>query len=198
MTSEAKSAGMPVWAKVLIVLFTVGLIGTITLVAMGAAWVADFQRQASNPARAFEVALSIAKFQQPMPADFEFTNGYPFPAFPVALAIYKPDKTLFTVTKMPNAGDRTAAQIGNDIASRGGQHNAKMEITGKGTEAVAGEQMAYLVGQGQAGSEKFEQMIGVVVPKADKSSAIMIVGVTPGGKYNMAATQEFLKTIKGF
>jgi hypothetical protein len=204
MTSSAsgnteKKGGMPVWAKVLIAVFVVGTVLVVGGLVCLFVFVSNIQKQAKDPAYIAKVRESIADMT--LPANFSDTAGFDLVGSKIVCVTHKPDNLELTLTKLPAASEnKTAAQITDQFASRGmpmAGGSAPIEVSSKGTETVGGEQMPYVLGTStNKTGTKCQTMLGAVITK-DKN-LVVFYALTPGDKYDMDATKEFLGSIKSF
>lgn len=201
MTEQKAQPTLPLWAKAVIAAFLLLCVLAIGSLLVGASFMADFIRNARNPSRMAAVAQHIVRIDNPLPAGFSYEVAIP----PVPLVgwvsvvlSHAADHTVFYLVKMPNPNRVSAKKLVDQAAKQGPGNMQPLTVASQGQQVVAGEEMQYVMGATTSPTGTAEQeMIGVIVPKG-KTNSVLVVGLTPGEKYNMEATDQLLAAIKGF
>ncbi len=201
MTSGEKRDGMPTWAKVLIALVVVVVVGGISLVVGGVFWMQRTMKEAQDPAAIARVAQSIAVFQDPLPAGFKFTFGLDIAGIKTLTVEHQDDMQRLILMSFPKKEKTDPQELVNALFEKGintPQANAKFEaVESKGVETVAGARMPYMIGSmtDKAGS-KFEGFVACLVSQS-REETVFIYGIQPpGAAYNLAGTRLFLQSMK--
>jgi len=204
MTSEAKKGGFPTWAKILIGVVVVGIIGSIALAVGMVFFFQNMVKQSQDPVAIAKTAKSIATFADPLPSGYKFSMALDIAGIKTVTVEHQSDSQMLTFMSFPKKDETSDPQALVDKLYETGiqthQTSAKFnEVKKKGSMDVAGETMPYIVGEMQSDSgKKFQGMVGCIIPKG-KSETFFVYGMQPQGKdYNLDGTEEFLKTIKGF
>ncbi len=201
MTSEAKKGGLPTWAKILIGLVVVGTIGVVAFLVGIVLFFGNMSKQATDPAYISRVVKSVAVVQDPLPQGFQYQMAIEIMGANMFIVNHKPDNLQLIMGMMPPSDKKEdSAESMTQELSRKGIPNVgtSFEVTGKGVETVAGEQMPYVLGTTQDKTgQKIEGLIGAILTK-DHKKAILFYGISQKSPYNMDATKEFLGVIKSF
>jgi hypothetical protein len=189
---------LPFWAKFVIGGFVLIVIAVVGLLAVAAAFLADLQRNAHDPARMAAVAQKIAHIDDPLPGGFSYEAAVPVFSWVSVVISHKEDNGLFYLVKMPNPNKVSAAKLAEQAAKQGPGGLRPLNVTTSGKKVVGGQEMDFVQGTtidptGVAESE----MVGVVVPPGVADS-VLIIGLTKGDKYNQQASDQLLSAIKGF
>lgn len=204
MTNGEKQRGMPTWAKVLIGLVVVAIVGGVTMVIGSVIFIQNMYKQALDPAAIARVAGSIGTFPDPLPDGYKFAMGLDVAGIKTLTVEHKPDKQTVIMMSFPRKEDdpKDAQALVNELYEKGvstQQTSAKFEtVKSRGTEAVDGAQMPYIVGEmtDKTGS-KFDGLVACIVSPT-RHQTILIYGIQPpGSTYNFDATLKLLKSIKG-
>ncbi|MBX9770438.1 MAG: hypothetical protein K2X29_03660 [Candidatus Obscuribacterales bacterium] len=201
-TKESTKKKLPTWAKVLIALVIVGIVG-LTTVAIGTVFlVQKVYRDALDPAMITKAAAEIATFSEPLPKDYKYLLGFSNQALHIDLLAI--DNTtggqFLMVLKYPEKEEDATKLVDRSYESGFStpQATAKFEsVISRGEFVVGDRKMPYVLGNmtDQEG-RKLQGLVGCVVKK-ETHEAIVLYGVQfPGKDYDMAITEGFLKTIK--
>jgi hypothetical protein len=198
MSDEPAKTSMPAWAKLLLGFFIAGVILFLSIGGYCAYWIGNMQKRSGEPAYIASVIHKIADVAA-APANFQYVAAYGVANVNVVLVRYAPDGTDLWLMRIPNPSGQSAHEIvdqGAEMASHGkGTH---MTVSQRGTEKVGGQELDWVEGPAEGPNKKMaHQFVGVVVINNGRES-VRIIGITPGDKYNMDATRQFLATIKGF
>jgi hypothetical protein len=165
-----------------------------------------------NPERQRQIADKLAQFPQPLPDGFsidkavEITLPLMLPSAKEILVVkHVPDNLSIQLFGDPQADsvDAADAHIFLDRAievSSTGFPAAKIQaVKSKGQTTIAGQEMAYIVGEFKDPQErKIEGMIGCICIK-DKHKTILIYAVEPPGtSFNLETVMSLLKSVKSF
>lgn len=199
MASQESGVGLPLWAKILIGLVVVGIVGFIA-VCVGL-WVTFKNTLSLNPEEIQRNASQIAVFEQPLPTGYKYSMGINLMGINTVVVEHQPDQQMIFLICYPKAESDPETMVAK-ISESGvntGSTSAKIEkIKEKGKEAVAGETMPYVMGTMSDKNGSHEGLFGCIVPKA-KQKTILIYAAEPSGKpYDLAVTEGFLKSIKEF
>ena len=198
MTEPAKHPPLPAWAKIVLVLFVAGSATVVVLLLVAAAFVADLQKNARNPQRMAEVASHIARIDYPLPPDFSYEAAVPLFNWMSVILTYKPDRTIFYLVKMPNPNGVAASKLAEQFSKQSPSGLNPLNVSSSGKIMVGGQEMDYVQGSTADPTGSVEQeMLGVIVPNQRKES-ILIIGLTPGEKFNQQAADKLFSAIKGF
>jgi hypothetical protein len=201
MTNGEKKGGLPTWAKVVIGLVVVVILGVGGLIVGGIVFFQSVVKQSQDPVAMARVARAIAQFPDPLPAGYKLTMGIDLAGVKTVTVEHEADKQLLIMMSFPKKDKRDAQSIVNELYEHGvqtPQASAKFqEVKSKGTEQVAGQDMPYISGvMTDSTGTKFEGLVACIVSK-DKDETIFIYGIQqPGAPYNLEATMTFLKAIK--
>jgi hypothetical protein len=193
-------SAMPSWAKYVIGAFIGGVICFLIVATIGVYYLADFQRNATDPQKIDAALADIAEFQKPLPPGFSATAATPIFGIITSVNIdHQPDQQTFTFVKKQNLKNLTLAQLlQEEQTHRASRLKADEFLPVKqGSQLVAGETMQYVISDLQRdGTPTGQDLIGVITPKASKS-AISIHVYNPK-KINLPETTQLLGAIKGF
>src|SRR5687768_3339550 len=127
MTTEAKKGGMPLWAKILIGLVVLGILGGIAAFAGLFFFVSNTIKQAQDPAAISRTAAKIATFQEPLPAGYKFVAGLDLMGIDTVVVENDSDKQTLTLISYPKKETDPSAFV-KRVAESGvstGEHSAK-------------------------------------------------------------------------
>jgi hypothetical protein len=199
MTSQVNKAGLPTWAKVLIVLVIVGIVGSITL---GIGMFFMFKHMfVQEPKELKQLAAQTVTLQDPLPAGYNLNMGLDMFGPKVLTFSHDGDQQMIVLISFPKAESNPKAMI-KDITEHGvdtgSGRTVAEEIKQQGQAVVGGEEMSYVVGTMTDKSGRHQGMLGVLVPK-NKEKTILIYAVQPNKEpYSFEVTQNFLKAVKSF
>jgi hypothetical protein len=202
MTSEEGKGGLPTWAKVLIGLVIVVILGVGGLVVGGIVFFQNASKQWTDPVAIAKVSQSIADFPEPLPEGYKYLMGMDLAGIKTVTVEHADDKQTIIIMSFPKKDKTDAQTMVNELFEKGvktQQTQAKFEdVKSKGTETVAGLSMPYIIGTMTDNTgNKAEGMVGCIVSET-KSETIFIYGMQPqGAPYNLQATLQLLKSIKG-
>lgn len=183
MESEV-GKGIPVWVKVVVGVAVVWITAGIVLVAIGCQWIASVL---PNHKTALAVSEKIVQFRKPLPKDWQFETGVD--AGPMKFAVMRNTKnsTCITFTRYPGAAKR-------DATARGAEAGARMEEIERGTEMIAGHQMAYARGHSSSRTPMAMQ-IGFIT--ADNGDLVMIHAIEPSErKFDPTLIQDVMQKVE--
>jgi hypothetical protein len=201
--------GLATWVKVLIGVMVIGTISIVGIIGAGVYFIGSSVKDLQDPAKIKATINSIAQFQDPLPAGWKFGMGLNvFGMTSVAQITNEKAKLNIMLLKLPRGGkDATSEVVLNEYAEKGipnvsgassDTSSAPLSIKDKGKFTVAGEEVNFVSGESERGSEKFSQFIGMVAPKSN-SSTILIQGTCLGSdSYNLEETKKLLSAIKSF
>lgn len=200
-TEESTKKKLPTWAKVLIALVIVGIVGLTTVAISAVFFVQKVYREALDPAMITKAAAQIATFSEPLPKGYKYLLGFSNQALHIdLLALDNSGGQFLMVLKYPEKEEDATKLVDRSYESGFStpQATAKFESVISRGEFVVGERkMPYVLGNmtDQEG-RKLQGLVGCVVKK-ETHEAIVLYGVQfPGKDYEMAITEGFLKTIK--
>ncbi len=200
-TEENTKKKMPTWAKALIVLVIVGIVGLTTMAIGAVFFVQKIYRDALDPAMITKAAGEIAVFSEPLPKGYKYLMGFSNKELGIdLLAIDNSGGQFLMVLKYPEKEEDATKLVDRSYESGFStpQATAKFEsVKSRGEFTVGGQKMPYVLGNmtDQEG-RKLQGLVGCVVKK-DTHEAIVLYGVQmPGKDYDMDITEGFLQTIK--
>lgn len=203
MTSEEKKGGLPTWAKVLIGLVVVGIIGIVGLIA--GVIVLSQNAVKKDPAAVEKMAASIATFDKPLPPGWTYVVGIDAVIVKTVTVMHDADKEadqqMVYVASFPKKEKIDADTLASKMLEMGistPDASAKFEkVNAKGNETVAGQSMPYVTGiLTDKSGKKFSGMAGCLVSPT-KNETIFIYGIQAKGEnYNMDVTRQLLAAIK--
>ncbi|MBY0358000.1 MAG: hypothetical protein K2W82_08365 [Candidatus Obscuribacterales bacterium] len=192
----------PLWAKLLAGFVSLIIIaGTIALVAL-ACYANYVAKQSTDPQHIATIAKSIADFPDKPPAGFTYQLGATIFGAKMLTILHKPDDTVLMIGCKPLStedSDLKAEKVVSDLADKGIPSVAdELTIDKKGSEAVGGEEMAYIIGSSaDKDGRAVSGLIGCIKVKKN-NKMILIYGLSQAKSYNFEATKTMLSSIKGF
>jgi hypothetical protein len=201
MTQEEIKKRLPVWAKILIALVIVGIVGGTTLAISAVVFMQKVHHDSTDPQMIAKAAGAIATFAEPLPKGYKYLLGYQnaMPKFALLTINHEGGQSLMLLKY--SARDDVNADTLVDRTYETGfstpQAFAKFEsVINKGTLEVGGDKMPYLLGNmtDQEG-HKLQGLFACVVKKKDHD-VVCLYGIQPGGAYDMEVTEGLLMTIK--
>ena len=148
MTNGEKK-GFPGWAKVLIGLVIAGTVLLVALVIGSVVLIGNIQKDSTNPVYIEKVARSMVNIES-LPPGFNYQMALDIGGLKTIVIQHKADGTQLTLVLFPKTdGKKSPADLTNELVDKGFPEqgaSGKFEITGKGTEAVGGENMSYALG----------------------------------------------------
>lgn len=201
MTEETIKRKLPGWAKVLIALVIIGIVGLTTIAVGGVYFAQKIYRDSMDPAMIQKAAHEIAKFSEPLPQGYKYLMGFSNKSLGInLLAIDNKGDQFLMLLKYPEKEEDAAKLVDRSYETGFStpQATAKFEsVKGRGTLDVGGASMPYILGNmSDQDGRKLQGLVGCVVKK-DTHEALLLYGVQFSGKdYDMAVTEGFLKTIK--
>lgn len=203
MMSGEKPDGLPTWAKVLIGIVVIGMLGVAGVVGAGIYFVSKMSNEATDPQAIARTAAQVATFQEPLPAGYKFVMGIGLAGYNLVTAEHEPEEQTIILISYPVKQKESAQEILDRMFDSGlsaGSVNAQFsgEKT-KGEMGVAGQSMPYVLSTVTDGSGKdFKGLLGCIqVP--DKNKTVLVYGMQPeGDTYKLEITEGFLKAVKKF
>jgi hypothetical protein len=162
-------------------------------------------QKALDPAEIIRVAREIAQFPEPLPQGFSFVYGLRFGPVNLVTLVHKPNGVEITIASEQksealdaDSALKQASDMGVNLPSSDWlPHYTRFKSAKvKDNAEIAGEKMAYMVGE--IGDDEHTQpgFLGCIVSKKTRKS-ILIFGIQPEGKsYNLDETLGVLKSIK--
>lgn len=202
--AKSQKPGLPTWLKVVLILAIVAITGTIALFVVCSKLLSNIQ----DPQHIKQIASSFMTISDPPGGGFEVTSGIDIGIKAISFVNKPKDVTLciavFPETKdlddPENALNRmnqvsvSTQPPSNDSAPKLPSSKQKFQATNKGSEAVGGRPMSYAVGYKiDTDGSKTPAFIGLFPP--GPKGSVCIFGQSPGDKYDMDSTNEFLKSI---
>jgi hypothetical protein len=191
---------LPIWAKLLLALFLLGIAGVTGALVTGTAALVNMEQNAHDPKQMPFVARKVVVLQDPLPKGFAYKAAASFLGFITIEISHDSDQSSFYVFRTPLPKDVTAEALAREAAKQAPLGVTPISsVKEEGKSMVAGEPLAYVIGDTKTvvNDEPAMEMVAVAMPKG-KKAAVIIFGVNPGQKYNMETTQELLNAIKGF
>jgi hypothetical protein len=185
------TTSLPIWAKVLIGFFVIGMLGAIGAIISGSYLAARWQETARDPRQVQQVIDSVMELE--LPKDFETVLAFEFRDNEVVQLAYKPDSTQFKFQKMDNLAKFTEKNFEANVAREPGagtlKNTSRPEI-----QKVGGKDMTYTVGTNGLG---LEEMRGMILLN-DGRDYLRFSAYTPAKTLNKEAIQKLLSSIKSF
>jgi hypothetical protein len=204
-TAEPQKSGLPGWLKIVLILGTVFVIGAIGLFAACTMMLNNIQ----DPQHIKQIATTFMSINDPPGGGFQYAIGIDFGAklvgfvnkekdLSICIATFPESKDLDDPERVLNKMDqmtRTSSSQNTKPASTASiGTKKKFEATSKGTEKVGGREMSYAVGYAiNSDGSKAPTFIGLFPP--GPKGSVCIFGQSPGDKYDIDSTNEFLKSI---
>jgi hypothetical protein len=199
--AEAPKGGLPKWAKILIGVVIVGIIGIAASFLGILFFMKNLAENAKDPVYITRTAQKMADFGD-LPPGYEFTGGLDMMGIQMVMISHEKTNQTLSIASYPKKDKDPHVTIEKLISSGVTTPNqtAKIQdIQQRGEIPVAGTTMPYAIGKvTDVRGRAFEGMFGCVVSPT-KDRTLLIYGIQPlGTKYDMATTEAVLKTIKSF
>jgi hypothetical protein len=207
-TAEPQKSGLPGWLKIVLILGTVFVIGAIGLFAACTMMLNNIQ----DPKHIKQIASTFMNINDPPGGGFQYALGIDLGAklvgfvnkpknLSICIATFAeskdlddPEQALNKMDKMTRSGGVQSGGPSSMGSSGSSGVKKKFEATNKGTEKVGGREMSYAVGyEINSDGTKAPTFIGLFPP--GPKGSVCIFGQSPGDKYDMDSTNEFLKSI---
>lgn len=199
MTSQEIKKGLPTWAKVLIVLAVVGIVGMIAAGVGIFFLVKDMVVQ--EPADIKRLAAQTMTLEEPLPSGYTMNMGLNMFGLSALTVTHDGDQQMIMLISFPKAEtdpQATLKRISEQGIETGSGRIVAQDVKQRGTEEVGGEAMNYLVGTMSDKSGPHDGMVGLIVPKGKQKTIFIYAAQLNKMPYDFAVTQKFLKAIKSF
>ena len=155
--------------------------------------------QFTEPAYIAKVAKQIAVFQDPLPTGFQYQLAMNFWGLNILQIGHTPDDVVITFCTVPpmKQSFESAAKFTEELATKSNMElgTSSFVVKSTGEELVAGEKMAYVLGEATARDGRiFPAMVGSIITPNKKIICVYAIG--KGKTYNLDETKQLLAAIK--
>jgi hypothetical protein len=187
---------MPTWAKVLIALVVLGLVGVIALVFVAGSLVANVGKQAVDPANAAKAAHEIVQIQEPLPSGWQWKMGMNMGFMKMAALMNDSSHVMINFMEIPNPKNQTPQQIMENPNTSSQTRN--FVETSHGHDMVAGKDMYWKRGRAETNKGNAVMQMGIVSGANGKSIMIQVIEPEAHGDYDPSQAEPIMKRITGF
>lgn len=185
---------IPTWAKILLGIVLVGIVGIVALSFVLYNTVKDMGT--TDPQKIAAMAKDVAVMSDPLPGNFQWKVGMNMKIMQIVSA-KAPDGQTITMMTIPTA-KKDAGSILHGTGSEKTSTPAQItSVEQKGTETVGGLPMMWEQGTIIKDGKQSKGFMGVVINKP-KSNTVLIIGEQETGEYNWPETKKFLAGIQSF
>jgi hypothetical protein len=184
---------MPGWARFLLAMFIVTLIGTILSIVVGSIAFAYWQRDVRDSAKINYIATNAMHIQS-LPPGFHYSMGYSLPGTDMVTIDGDKADTSFILLRIKNARNFKQEDLAKILPDDPTNPGGFVEVKQRGEETVGGNKMAYMVGSVNLGAT-VQQFRGAMLTD-NNAYLLRMTGTTPGDTYNMEVTKRLLACIK--
>lgn len=198
--------GLATWAKWLI-----GILGTVLVLGLGSCCILGFfayntVKDATDPAKAKELAATMATIKDPLPERFEYKAGMNI-LDTVSFVTIMDNTTEYSyslvrmVTK--DKEELSAEELVEELAEKGvpsggSDSYTKIKVQEKSSMEVGGVEMPYVLGVTENKGKTVPALMGVVIPKKENVLMLIVFAPPKAKSLDVDQAKEFFSNITSF